>query len=260
MREKITAIVPAYNEEHNIRRCLESLQWVDEILVVDSYSTDRTVEIAREMGAKVLQHEYINSAKQKNWAIPRAENPWILVVDCDEVVTPELREEIEEVLSSPAGYGGFYIPRKNIFLGKEIKHCGWAPQDDLNLRLFRKDSGRYEERWVHADVIISGGLRVGRLKSPFTHNSYRSLKHYLAKAERYTDWAAAELLERGARVGASHIALRPMATFFKMYLFKMGFLDGFHGLLLSALSSYYVLLKYAKAWDLSRQKEGFSGR
>jgi glycosyltransferase involved in cell wall biosynthesis len=251
MREKLTALVPSFNEEENIEECLKGLAWADEILVVDSFSTDRTVEIARRYAHRVVQHEYVNSATQKNWAIPLAAHPWVLVVDCDERVSPELREEIESVLANPGGLDGFIIPRRNIFLGRPMRYCGWGPRDDTNVRLFRRDKGRYEDKEVHADVVVEGG-RVGKLLSPFEHRSYRNISHYLQKAHRYTDWAARDVVRKGKPIGADKIILRPLATFFRMYVLKLGFLDGFNGLILCALSSYYVMLKYVKAWEFLR--------
>ncbi|MBW2305860.1 MAG: glycosyltransferase family 2 protein [Deltaproteobacteria bacterium] len=251
MREKLTVLVPSFNEEGNIEGCLKGLTWADEILVVDSYSTDRTVELARQYTDRVLQHEYVNSAAQKNWAIPLAAHQWVLVVDCDERVSPELRQEIESVLADPQGFDGFIIPRRNIFLGRPIRYCGWGPGDDTNVRLFKRDKGRYENKEVHADVVVDGG-RVGKLRSPFVHRSYRNISHYLEKIHRYTDWSAGDVVKKGKPVGADKIILRPLATFFRMYVLKLGFLDGFHGLVLCALSSYYVMLKYVKAWERLR--------
>ena len=133
-----------------------------------------------------------------------------------------------------------------------MRYCGWGPEDDTNLRLFKRDRGRYEDKEVHADVIVEGG-RVGRLRSPLEHRSYRDIAHYLQKAHRYTDWAARDVARKGKPIAADKILLRPLATFFSMYVLKLGFLDGFHGLMLCVLSSYYVMLKYAKAWDILRQ-------
>ncbi len=251
MREKLTALVPSFNEEGNIEDCLKGLTWADEILVVDSYSTDRTLEIARHYTDRILQHEYINSATQKNWAIPLATYPWVLVVDCDERVRPELRQEIESALADPQGCDGFIIPRRNIFLGCSMRYCGWGPRDDTNVRLFRRDKGRYEDKEVHADVVVNGG-RVEKLRSPLEHISYRSISHYIEKMQRYTDWAAGDVVNKKKPVGAGKIILRPLATFFRMYVLKLGFLDGFHGLVLCGLSSYYVMLKYVKAWERLR--------
>ena len=252
-RAKLTVLIPTYNEEENIRDCLESVKWADEILIVDSYSNDRTLEIARQYTDRIIQHEYINSATQKNWAIPQSKYEWVLIVDSDERVNEDLKNEIEKaLLQKPNDINGYYIPRKNFFLGKEIKHCGWEFEHDLNLRLFRRNSGRYEDKEVHADIIING--KTGRIKSPFLHYSYRSIDQYLKKLERYTNWGALDVARGDKKVGWHQFILRPVGTFVKMFILKRGFLDGIHGLILSLFSSYYVYIKYVKAWEIQRSK------
>lgn len=252
-REKLTALIPTFNEEDNIRDCLESVKWADEILIVDSYSNDKTLEIARSYTDRIIQHEYINSATQKNWAIPQARHEWVLIVDSDERVTEELKNEIEKALSKDSDdINGYYIPRKNFFLGKEIKHGGWEFQHDLNLRLFKRDFGRYENKEVHADIIIKG--RKGKIGSPFLHYSYKTIAPYLKKLERYTNWAALDVAKKGKRIGWQQFVFRPTGTFIKMFVLKLGFLDGIHGLILALFSSYYVYIKYVKAWEIQNSK------
>lgn len=248
MREKLTVLIPCCNEEKNIMDCLESVKWADEIFVIDSFSADKTVEIAKKYTSRVLQHEYVNSAAQKNWAIPQAANEWVLIVDSDERVTPALREEIEKALSSDTEYDGYYIPRKNFFLGKEVKYGGWGYENDLNMRLFRRDRAKYEEKEVHADIVING--RAGKLNEPFLHYSYHSLEQYMEKMKRYTDWAASDVLKKRKKIGVSSLLFRPFFTFFKMYVLKFGFFDGVRGIILALLSSYYVYIKCAKAWEM----------
>lgn len=248
-REKITVIVPTFNEEANIAACLDTVAWADEIFVVDSFSTDRTPEIARERGARVVQHEYVNSATQKNWAIPHAAHPWVMIVDADERVTPELRAEITRVLdgapSAPQG-DGFDIVRENYFMGKRVRYCGW--QSDTCLRVFRRDLGRYQDRQVHADVIVHG--KVGKLKSKLIHETFRSFEQYMRKFDRYTTWAAGDRAKRTQNVGWSHLALRPAGRFFKQYVLKLGVLDGKTGLIICSLAAYSVFMKYAKLWEI----------
>jgi len=252
MRKKLTVLIPCCNEEENIEDCLESVKWADEIFVVDSFSTDKTVEIAKKYTTRVIQHEYVNSATQKNWAIPQASNEWVLIVDSDERVTFGLREEIEKALSSNGEYDGYYIPRKNFFLGKEVKYGGWGYENDLNIRLFRRDSAKYEEKEVHADIIVKGN--VGKLNEPFLHYSYHSLEQYMGKMARYTNWAASDVCKKHKEIGVSHLLFRPFFTFFKMYVLKLGFFDGVRGIILALLSSYYVYIKYAKAWEMINVK------
>ena len=171
---KLSVLVPCKNEEKNLRACLETVKWADEVFVVDSGSTDRSMEIAREYTDRVVEHEYVNSATQKNWAIPQAKHEWVMIVDADERVTPELRDEIEAVLMDPQ-HDGYQIYRLNHFLGRPIRHCGW--NRDRCLRLFRREVGRYQQREVHADV--EGCRSVGVLKSRLLHFTCRDLETYL---------------------------------------------------------------------------------
>jgi len=250
-KQKITVIVPTFNEEHNIRQCLESVKWADEVFVVDSFSTDKTPEIAREYTERVVQHEYVNSATQKNWAIPQATHPWVMIVDSDERVTPGLRDEILSLLQKDGnGYDGFYIFRINHFMGKRIHHCGWN-RDDV-LRLFRRDKGRYQDREVHADVILDGKTR--HLNGRLLHYTFSSLDRYLKKIQRYAAWAAGDRGRKTKKVGWHHLALRPAFRFFKQYILRLGFLDGREGLILCTLAAYSVFLKYAKLYERQNKK------
>ncbi len=218
-RPPLTVIVPTFNEESTLRDCLDSVRFADEILVVDSYSSDATVAIARELGARVLQHEYVYSAKQKNWSIPQATHEWVLLVDSDERVTPELREEILALLAAGPRHDGYWIPRANHFLGRRIRRCGWGT--DKVIRLFRRDAARYQDREVHAEIDLPGPL-----------------------------WGAAQLYKEGRRAGALQIFGRPVTRFFKMYVVRLGCLEGLHGLVLSMLGAFTVYLKYARLWEM----------
>ncbi len=250
MREKLTVIVPTFNEEENLQECLESVSWADEIMVVDSGSTDATLEIARRFTDRILVHEYINSANQKNWAIPQATHPWVMIVDSDERVTPQLKREIEETLEAPQ-HQGYSIGRFNHFLGHPLRHGGWSPREDRNIRLFMRDKGRYEDKEVHADVLVEG--TVGHLKNPLIHYSYRTLDQYFRKMERYTRWAAMDIAKSKRRVRWHHVTLRPLGDFLRLYFMKLGFLDGFPGLIIALLSAYYVMVKYSRAWELEKK-------
>lgn len=255
-RQKITVIVPTFNEEKNIRDCLETVKWADEIFIVDSFSKDKTLEIARNYTDRIVQHEYVNSAAQKNWAIPQATHPWVMIVDADERVTSALREEILGILEKDgAGYDGFYIYRINHFLGKRINHCGWN-RDDV-LRLFRCDLGKYQEREVHADVILRGKSR--HLKNKLLHYTFSSFDQYLKKMARYAEWAAGDRAKKTPKVRWRHLALRPLFRFFKQYILRMGFLDGMEGLILCILASYSVFLKYAKLYERQKGRQPGKG-
>ena len=239
--------MPTFNEEANILACLESVSWADEVIVVDSFSTDSTVELCRSRGVKLVQHEYRNSAAQKNWTLPQTRHRWVLIVDADERVTPPLREEIAAVMSGVPGCDGYWIRRRNRFMGKEIRFCGW--QRDKVLRLFDRDKGRYEEKHVHAEVQLNG--RVGFLKSPLVHDSYKDFSAYLRKLDKYTDWGAEDLLGKGRRASVLHLLVKPPARFVRMYALQLGVLDGVRGLIVCTLGATSVFLKYAKLWRLS---------
>lgn len=255
MREKLTIIVPTYNCERTLRRCLESAQWADEVLVVDSFSTDGTLDIARALANRVVQHEYENSAAQKNWIIPQAAHPWVMILDSDECIPQTLRASIERALSAPGRFDAFRIRRRSYFFGRLIRFSGW--QNDWMVRLFRRDKGHYEPLHVHADVAVSGP--VGELKGCLLHDPYENLSDYLDTLDRYTTWAAKDLLERGRRAHWYTMAFRPAFSFFRDYILRGGFLDGLQGLMLCQLSAFYVLVKYAKLWHLQKRSEAERG-
>jgi glycosyltransferase involved in cell wall biosynthesis len=248
MPDKLTVLIPCKNERMNIRPCLESVRAVaDEILVADSGSTDGTLEIVREVGGcRVVEREYIDSGNFKNWAIPQAAHPWVLIVDADERVTPELASEIRATLAA-ADCDGYRILRRNHFFGHEIKHCGWNTDDVL--RLFRRDLGRYTDYGDHADVEVPSG-KVGRLKAKFLHYTYWSMEQYLRKLDRYTTQWAEQRFARGCRVSYLELLLRSPLRFFHSYVIRLGFLDGAPGLVLCLLSSFYSFTKVAKLWAL----------
>jgi glycosyltransferase involved in cell wall biosynthesis len=241
LRRMLSVIIPCFNEEKNIEACLKSISGADEILVVDSFSTDSTNDIARRYTDRILQHEYINSAAQKNWAIPQAVHDWVLIVDCDERVTPELWNEITSILARDTLKDGYWIRRKNYLFGREIKHSGWGT--DSVLRLFRRDLGRYEEKRVHAEV----GLRdAGILNGFLEHHSMSSLSDWVIKINRYSSWKARDKFEKGVFVPVLHMVLRPPMRFFKDFIIRRGFLDGWRGFLIAAMSAFAELVMTAK--------------
>lgn len=248
---KISAIIPTFNEEENINEAIESVQWCDEIIVVDSFSTDRTIEIARSFAnVRLLQHEYEHSASQKNWTIPQASHPWIFLLDADERPTPELVEEIKTVVNSGSSYSGFWIYRRNHFMGKQIHYSGW--QSDKVLRLFKRDECRYQNKHVHAEIETQG--KIGFLKNKLIHYTYKDLTSYLKKADRYTTWGALDRVQKfaktGHKIGLPYLALRPFSRFFRHYFLRLGVLDGTHGLVVSALSATNVFIRGVKIWRL----------
>ncbi|HEX7079094.1 MAG TPA: glycosyltransferase family 2 protein [Candidatus Eisenbacteria bacterium] len=246
MRERLSVLVPAKNEIANIRACLESVRWADEVVVVDSGSVDGTLDAARGIADRVIEHEYVNSAAQKNWALPRLTHRWTLIVDADERVTPALRAEIERVLDDPARLDGYWIYRANHFLGRPIAAAGW--QRDRVLRLFDRTKGAYEPLHVHAEIRIEGG-RVGTLRERLLHDTYRDLDRYFEKFGRYTRWSAADLKARGIRASAPRLLFRPWLRFLRMYVLEGGFRYGRHGIVLCMLAAFSVFTKYARRWE-----------
>jgi glycosyltransferase involved in cell wall biosynthesis len=241
----LAAIVTTFNEEACIGECLSRLQFADELLVVDSFSTDRTAELAGRHGARVLQHEYLSPAAQKNWAVTQTSSDWLLIVDADELVTEELAEEVRRTITSPRARDGYHIKRRNFFLGNEIRYAGW--QNDWVLRLFRRGRGRYPDRQIHEQLTIDGS--VGRLHGRLLHHSYRSLDDYWRKLRRYADWNAAEARRQGARVSPLYMMVHPPLRFWKAYLLRGGFLDGVPGLVVSVLTAVYAAAKDIRIWE-----------
>jgi len=248
---RLSVIIITYNEEENIKHCLESVKWSDEIVIIDSFSNDKTVEIAREYTSQVFQNKWTNFSQQKNLALGKASSEWVLNIDADERVTPELKEEILTILNSQfQSFDGYYIPLRNHYLGRWIRHCGWYP--DYHLRLFRRGKGRFNERMVHESVIVEG--RKGHLKSCLNHYSYKDLSDHLSKIDKFTSLAAEEMFTNGKRARVFDLLLRPLVKFVKMYLIKRGYLDGIYGFIVSIIGSFYVFTKYLKLWELSKRE------
>jgi glycosyltransferase involved in cell wall biosynthesis len=249
---KVTAIIPTKNEAHNIEAVLESVKWCDEILVVDSYSNDHTVELAKKITDRVIQSEYINSASQKNRAIPLARNEWILLVDADERVTPELKEEIQNILSQEIiENDAYWIYRKNFFMSKEIKFSGW--QRDKVIRLFRRDTCRYEEKDVHAEIKTKGN--VGKLKNKLIHNTFKDIFHYLEKLDNYSTWSANDAAKKNVRPNFYHFIVKPRFRFFKHYIVDLGILDGYAGFMISSLMAQGVFMRYVKLFNMQQNRK-----
>lgn len=263
-RKKLTAIIPSFNSEDIIEDCIKSVLWADEILVVDSFSSDKTLEIAKKYGCRILQHEYVYSAKQKNWAIPKAKNEWILLLDTDERVTSELKKEIQKKLYTKMPCDGYFIARRHYFLEKWMRFGGRYPL--YNIRLFKKTC-RYEDRDVHAHIILDK-TKISYLKNDIIHLSDRSLSQYFHKANRYTTYNAnymAKIYNKKIKIDWQGFFTNTMifkatikdfwyfipfsstARFLYMYIFKLGFLDGSRGFVLALLygfDNYVSKLKF----------------
>ena len=241
----LSVILITKNEEANVAECLESVRWADEVVVVDSQSTDRTREIAANYTDKVFSFEWEGYAANKNIALSKTTKEWVLWIDADERVTPELAAEIQQVLSTKPSLNGFEMPRKAFFLGRWIKHCGWYP--GYVSRLFRRDQAKFDDRLVHESVNLTGSK--GRLKGALLHYTDNDLDHYLSKFNKYTSLAAQELADKNRRTNPVSMLFRSLHTFCRMYFLRLGFIDGVEGLVLSLLSGGYVFTKYAKLWE-----------
>jgi len=243
--DKISTIVITYNEETNIERCLRSVDaFSDEIIVVDSRSNDRTVEIARERGARVIERDWPGYGVQRQFALEQASNKWIFSIDADEVVSPELSSEIQALNPRDDGYE---MPRPVWYMNRWIKHGVWYP--GYILRLFHKDKARVSDNTVHESVLVDG--RVGRLKGDLLHYSYRDLDHHIEKINDFTTISAREMADRGRRAGVTKIVFYPLFEFLKTYVIKRGFMDGLAGFVVAILHSFYVSLKYAKLFEVN---------
>jgi glycosyltransferase involved in cell wall biosynthesis len=245
----LTVLIPAKNERLNIRPCVESARSIaDEILVADSGSTDGTIEIARQMGCRVIERELVDFSDFKNWAIPQAKHSWILVLDADERVTPRLADEIRLTLANPPSeLDGFWIGRENYFMGQRIRHCGW--NSDAVFRLFRRDVCRYTNRRVHEAVAVSPG-RAGRLVAKLRHYTVWDYDRYLAKMAHYTRLGAMDLHDRGRKASFAGMFFRVPLRFLQLYIVRLGFLDGLAGLQICMLTAFTGFLKQARLWEI----------
>lgn len=236
------------NESAHIEACLASVDWADERLVVDCGSTDDTVALAERAGARVVVHEWLGYAAQKNFAASHAAHDWILSVDADERVTPELGREIRDLMKSDPPNGGYRLPRITWHLGRWFRTTDWYP--DHQLRLYDRRRGRWKARRVHESVELDD--QPGYLTQLLQHYAYRDIAHHLDTMNRYTTLAAEDMFESGRRVGAADVIVHPIAAFLRNYLLRRGIVDGVAGFTVSAMNAYYVFLKLAKLWDLGR--------
>lgn len=253
--QALTVLIPTFNEVENLRQLLPLVSWADEVLVVDSFSTDDTVNYALSMGAKVIQRAYGNSASQKNWAIPQAAHSWIFLIDADERPTPDLVKEVQQILTQPEAEESpvaYWIGRNNYFLGKPIRFSGW--QNDAVIRLFKRDDCQYEEKEVHAEILSTG--KIARLKARFDHYTYKDMAHFLAKMERYAYWSAKDHLAKTKQITWFHLYIKPAFRFFKHYILKQGFRDGKEGLIVCKVLAWGVFLRYVMMLEMKNRVVG----
>ena len=250
-RSSLAVCVITLNEEDRIGDCLASVAFADEVFVVDSGSTDRTVAIARERGARVIVRDWPGYIAQKNFALEQATTDWVLCLDADERVSPRLAEQIRRVVAeSPGALAGYRMARKTFYLGRWILHGGWYP--DWKVRLVRRGRARWGGIDPHDRLEPEG--QVGTLAGDIEHRTYRDIKDHLRTIDRFTSVSAGELHARGRGGALAGMLLNAPAKFLKMYVLKAGFLDGLPGFIVAVLGSYYVFLKYAKLWELRRAR------
>lgn len=245
---KLSVTVITRDEASDIGRALESVRWADEIVVIDSGSTDDTVAIARRYTDRVCVREWPGYAAQKNIAASLTSHDWILSVDADERVTPELAQEIRAILATEPSAAAFRIPRVTFHLGRWIRSTDWYP--DHQPRLYHKDRARWTGAYVHETVTADGS--IGTLRHDLQHHAYRDISDHLETINRYTSLAARQMHEQGRRAGLLHLAAHPPLAFLRNYIARGGFRDGAVGFVISAMNAYYVFLKFAKLWELQR--------
>ena len=241
-RQKLSVTIITYNEEKFIRDALESVKWADEIVVIDSLSTDRTVEICKEYTAQVYQIPWHGYVEQKNLATEKTSHDWVLNIDADERVSEGLAEEIRQALSVTPQYAGYFMPRKTYYLGDWINHCGWYP--DYKLRLFYKHAGKWVGKALHEKFGVQGATAY--FQHDLDHYSYENISDHIQKMNNFTSIAAAH---KHGHVNGAGILLRTFFTFLKKYILQQGFRDGTRGIIVSLLSAFSVTLKYAKLWE-----------
>ena len=252
---KLTVTVITHNEAHNIAAALESVAWADEIIVVDSHSTDETVSIARRYATRVETRDWPGYGAQKNHAAELASNDWILSIDADERVSLDLAYEIRALMQTGPACAGYRMPRVTWYLGRWLRSTDWYP--DYQLRLYDRRAGRWSDRRVHESVEIREA--PGRLRHELQHYAYRDVSHHLSTMDRYTTLAAEDWMARGKRTTVLAPVVHAHFAFLRNYILRGGIRDGAAGFLVSALNSYYVFLKHLKLWELQRAARAGDG-
>ena len=247
----VTCVVITKNEDANIQDCLNSVQWTDELIVVDAQSSDKTVELARTCGAKVFVRPWPGFGLQKNFGMAQALSDWILILDADERVTEELRGEVKTCIEgwTPGASVAYRIPRRNFYYGAWVSGGGVYP--DYQVRLFRRGMAQYNDVAVHENLLVDG--EIGTLIEHIDHYTERRIQDHFKKFGLYTTLAAREKAKRVQVVGWTDLVFRPLVVWFKTYLLKQGFRDGVRGLIICIFASMYTFVKYAKLWDTTRQ-------
>ena len=249
---KISVVIITFNEQDRLEAALNSVEGIAaEIIIVDSYSTDHTLKIAKDYTDRIFLRKWTNFSDQKNFANNKASNPWILSLDADERISPDLKQEIMQIQQNEPDCAGFSMPRQVYYLGRWIKHSGWYP--DRKIRLFRKDLAHWEGEFVHEKLVIDG--EVKRLKGPLYHFTYRNIRDHLDRINKFSDLGAKKLYASDRKSRWYHYALLPFFRFVKSYFLKAGFLDGFPGIVIAALHGYAIFIRYAKLKEIWKKGE-----
>jgi len=248
----LSVVIITKNEEANIKECLESVKWTDEIIIVDDNSADRTAQIAQNYTDRIFQKKMDVEGRHRNWAYAQARNNWILSLDADERVTPELKEEIAEVINKPGEFKGFAIPRRNYIGGYWVKFGGWYPS--AQLKLFEKQNFRWEEAEVHPRAFLDGAW--GKLKNDIIHYSYKNFEDFLNKINKQTTLEAIKWVKDKRRMGKGRALWRTCDRFMRTFFRKKAYKDGFIGFMVSAFAGLYQILSYAKYWEMLKRKKG----
>ena len=245
---KITGIIPTFNEEHNIKAAIDSLSFVDELIIIDSFSTDKTVEIAKAKGVRLVQREFDDFSSQKNYAIDLASHSWIFILDADERIPSLLKKEIKTEINKKNASSAYWIKRSNIFMNKHIKYSGW--QHDKVIRLFKKETSKYNGKLAHEEILTNGEVRV--LKNKIDHYTYKDFNEFVRKNSFYAQLQAKDLAEKGEKANLLHFIVKPSFRFFKHYILQKGFLDGIEGFFIASFYSYTTFIRYVHLWLLNR--------
>jgi len=245
---KISAAIITYNEEKNIKRCMDSLDFVDEIVVVDSLSSDNTCAIAKELGAKVIDQKFLGHIDQKQLAVENCSNEWVLSLDADEEVSPELRASILELIKNPLEHEAYEMKRVSFHLGKWIRHGGWYP--DKKTRFFNKTKAHWGGYNPHDKVIVDGS--IGMLKGDLMHYVFDDLRHNIDTNNSYSSIMAEDLAKKGKKFCYLKLFFKPLGKFLEVYIYKRGFMDGMPGFIIAVGAAYSMFLKFAKLWELKK--------
>ena len=251
MKLPISLVVITLNEERNLARCLGSCSFVDEVIVVDSFSSDQTVEVAKKMGAKVFQQKWLGYGAQKNFANAQAKNDWILSLDADEALSPELATEIQNQAAMLNPKCAYRMPRLSFFLGRWIQHGGWYP--DKQMRLFNKKHSSWDQNAIHEKIQAD---QVADLQNNLLHFVFKDKSQQVQANDRYSSLQAQKLFEQKIKFQFLKLIFKPIGKFLECYFFKRGFLDGMPGFLIAVSAGYSMFLKWAKLWELEQLEEG----